>query len=31
MNPKVDWFFNKTSKWQEEYAELRISTQSFLY
>jgi uncharacterized protein YdeI (YjbR/CyaY-like superfamily) len=23
MNPKVDWFFNKTSKWQEEYSELR--------
>jgi uncharacterized protein YdeI (YjbR/CyaY-like superfamily) len=23
MNPKVDWFFNKTSKWQEAYAELR--------
>ncbi len=22
-NPKVDWFFNKKSKWQEEYAELR--------
>ncbi len=24
MNPKVDWFFTKASKWQEEYAELRI-------
>lgn len=23
MNPKVDWFFNKPTKWQEEYAELR--------
>ena len=23
MNPKVDWFFTKTSKWQEEYSELR--------
>ena len=23
MNPKVDWFFNKASQWQEEYAELR--------
>jgi len=23
MNLEVDWFFNKTSKWQEEYAELR--------
>jgi uncharacterized protein YdeI (YjbR/CyaY-like superfamily) len=23
MNPKVDWFFNKSSKWQEAYAELR--------
>lgn len=23
MNPKVDWFFTKASKWQEEYAELR--------
>ncbi len=23
MNPKVDWFFNKTTKWQEAYAELR--------
>lgn len=24
MNPKVDWFFNKTTKWQQEYAELRM-------
>jgi uncharacterized protein YdeI (YjbR/CyaY-like superfamily) len=24
MNPKVDWFFNKETKWQEAYAELRI-------
>jgi uncharacterized protein YdeI (YjbR/CyaY-like superfamily) len=24
MNPKVDWFFNKQSKWQEEYSELRM-------
>jgi uncharacterized protein YdeI (YjbR/CyaY-like superfamily) len=23
MNPKVDWFFNKSSKWQDAYAELR--------
>jgi uncharacterized protein YdeI (YjbR/CyaY-like superfamily) len=23
MNSKVDWFFNKASKWQEEYLELR--------
>ncbi len=23
MNPKVDWFFTKATKWQEEYAELR--------
>ena len=23
MNPKVDWFFNKASKWQEAYQELR--------
>jgi len=23
MNPKVDWFFNKATKWQKEYAELR--------
>ena len=24
MNPKVDWFFNKTTKWQEEYSALRM-------
>ena len=24
MNPKIDWFFTKTSKWQEEYSELRM-------
>ena len=24
MNPKVDFFFNKTSKWQEAYAKLRM-------
>lgn len=24
MNPKVDWFFNKTTKWQEAYSELRM-------
>ncbi len=23
MNPKVDWFFNKQTKWQIEYSELR--------
>ena len=23
MNPKVDWFFNKASKWQQEYGNLR--------
>ncbi len=23
MNPKVDWFFNKASKWQKEYEKLR--------
>lgn len=23
MNPTVDWFFNKDSKWQEAYSELR--------
>ena len=23
MNPKVDWFFNKPTKWQKEYSELR--------
>lgn len=24
MDPKVDWFFNKVTKWQEEYSELRM-------
>lgn len=24
MNPKVDWFFNKATKWQEEYSALRL-------
>ena len=23
MNPKVDWFFDKPAKWQQEYLELR--------
>ena len=23
MNPNVDWFFNKPTKWQEAYSELR--------
>src|SRR5688572_15209820 len=23
MNPKVDWFFNKDTKWQQEYKQLR--------
>jgi len=23
MNPKVDWFFDKPTKWQEEYGKLR--------
>ena len=23
MNPKVDWFFNKTTKWQKEFEKLR--------
>jgi uncharacterized protein YdeI (YjbR/CyaY-like superfamily) len=23
MNPKVDWFFNKATNWQDEYAALR--------
>jgi len=23
MNPKVDWFFNKPTKWQDSYRELR--------
>ena len=24
MNPKVDWFFNKDTKWQKEYEKLRM-------
>ncbi|MEX1240569.1 MAG: YdeI family protein [Cyclobacteriaceae bacterium] len=24
MNPKVDWFFDKATKWQEEYDRLRM-------
>ena len=24
MNPKVDWFFSKETKWQEAYSELRM-------
>ncbi len=24
MNPKVDFYFNKTSKWQDAYSELRL-------
>jgi len=24
MNPKVDWFFNKDTPWQEEYTKLRM-------
>ena len=24
MNPKVDWFFTKPTKWQEEYGKLRM-------
>ena len=24
MNPKVDWFFSKDTKWQEEYEQLRM-------
>jgi uncharacterized protein YdeI (YjbR/CyaY-like superfamily) len=24
MNPKVDWYFNKTEKWQEEVKKLRM-------
>ena len=24
MNPKADWFFTKDTKWQKEYAKLRI-------
>jgi uncharacterized protein YdeI (YjbR/CyaY-like superfamily) len=28
MNPKVDWFFNKAGKWQEEFKKLRAITLS---
>ena len=24
MNPKVDWFFDKATQWQEEYEKLRV-------
>ena len=24
MNPKVDWFFSKDTKWQKEYEKLRM-------
>ena len=24
MNPKVDWFFSKATKWQKEYEQLRM-------
>jgi len=24
LNPKVDWFFDKPTQWQEEYAKLRV-------
>jgi len=24
MNPNIDWFFTKATKWQEEYGELRM-------
>src|SRR5216684_3539006 len=24
MNPKVDWYFNKPTKWQEEFQKLRM-------
>src|SRR5271167_4133075 len=24
MNPKVDWYFNKAGKWQEEIEKLRV-------
>jgi uncharacterized protein YdeI (YjbR/CyaY-like superfamily) len=24
LNPKVDWFFTKPTKWQEEYGKLRV-------
>jgi uncharacterized protein YdeI (YjbR/CyaY-like superfamily) len=29
MNPKVDWFFDKSTKWQEAYQELRELALSF--
>lgn len=29
MNPKVDWFFDKSTKWQESYQELRELLLSF--
>ncbi len=29
MNPKVNWFFDKTTKWQEAYQELRELVLSF--
>lgn len=29
MNPKVDWFFDKSTKWQEAYQELREIALSF--
>lgn len=29
VNPEIDWFFNKTSKWQHEYAALREILLSF--
>jgi uncharacterized protein YdeI (YjbR/CyaY-like superfamily) len=28
MNPSVDWFFKKPTKWQEAYSELRFIVQS---
>jgi uncharacterized protein YdeI (YjbR/CyaY-like superfamily) len=24
MNPKVNWFFDKATQWQEEYEKLRM-------
>jgi uncharacterized protein YdeI (YjbR/CyaY-like superfamily) len=29
MNPSVNWFFEKSDKWQEEYLELRVILLSF--
>lgn len=29
MNPKVNWFFDKSTKWQEAYQELRDLALSF--